>query len=325
MMFIFKNTRSTKTKIIAQGSGGIIYYVNKKKGNILGNTLQTHAIFKYLKRNNPNQIISELRSCFIENSVNINKSNGIIINKKYFNLKNILKFKYLEYLRYLYTKNKYTNNIKIYIQYPVGYINLNTFQENIFNKKQKKSNICLRIIIDITQGIVETHKANIIHGDLKPDNIVYFKQDKRWKLIDFGLSLPINPIEKKIEKLPHQYLASKAYRSLKHLKKELTHYDFSVDIFSLGIIILELVIGNINGSNYICYDKNLNTHISNIEKLIYIRKEKVVKYLLKFINIEENNLVEREKFCKIIKLALSMLNEETSLSSCEYLQLLKKI
>ena len=36
--------------------------------------------------------------------------------------------------------------------------------------------------------------------------------------------------------------------------------------------------------------KNINIHISNIEKLIYIRKEKVVKYLLKFINIEKNNL-----------------------------------
>lgn len=320
MVFIFKNTRTTKTNIIAEGTGGIIYYVTKKKRNI-----RTHAIFKYLKKNSSNQIISELRPCFIENSININKSNGIIINNKYFNLNKILKFKYLEYLRYLYRKNKYTHNIKIYIQYPVGYINLNTFQQNSFNKKQKKSNICLRIIIDITQGIFETHKANIIHGDLKPDNIVYFKEDKRWKLIDFGLSIPIILPEKKIEKLPHQYLASKAYRSLKHLKKELTHYDFSFDIFSLGIIILELLIGNINGSKYICYDKNINIHISNIENLIYVRKEKVVKYLLKYINIDEDNLHEKEKFCKILKLALSMLDEETSLSSFEYLQLLKKI
>ena len=55
---------------------------------------------------------------------------------------------------------------------------------------QGKSNLpeFLSIAIKITQGLGEIHRANIIHKDINPSNIVYNPHSKELKIIDFGIS-----------------------------------------------------------------------------------------------------------------------------------------
>jgi hypothetical protein len=35
-----------------------------------------------------------------------------------------------------------------------------------------------------------TEKMGFVHGDVKPDNFLFFQKQRRWKLCDFGLSFP---------------------------------------------------------------------------------------------------------------------------------------
>ncbi len=44
----------------------------------------------------------------------------------------------------------------------------------------------LNIIIDVIKGLKAIHKKNIIHRDIKPDNIIKFKEN--YKILDFGVS-----------------------------------------------------------------------------------------------------------------------------------------
>jgi serine/threonine protein kinase len=44
------------------------------------------------------------------------------------------------------------------------------------------------IVREILSAISYLHKQNICHRDIKPDNILYDRKEKRLKLIDFGIS-----------------------------------------------------------------------------------------------------------------------------------------
>jgi serine/threonine protein kinase len=45
-----------------------------------------------------------------------------------------------------------------------------------------------QMIEDVLETLVKIQKYNVIHTDIKPDNIVYCERDKRFKLIDWELS-----------------------------------------------------------------------------------------------------------------------------------------
>ncbi len=46
--------------------------------------------------------------------------------------------------------------------------------------------ILINIVIDIIKGLKAIHKKNIIHRDIKPDNIIKFHEN--YKILDFGVS-----------------------------------------------------------------------------------------------------------------------------------------
>lgn len=83
------------------------------------------------------------------------------------------------------------------------------------------------------------YKNNIIHTDLKPNNIlIYFNNDKlNIKIIDFGSSY--------IEGLTSKYTIVTTYT---HRAPEIfsydTNYDFKIDIWSLGVLIYEFLTDN---------------------------------------------------------------------------------
>lgn len=73
------------------------------------------------------------------------------------------------------------NEAKAYI--PLGDINLHQYIKNNQNITVEEQ---LRIINDVGNGLKEMHERDIIHLDLKPNNIV--RIDGVWKIVDFGLS-----------------------------------------------------------------------------------------------------------------------------------------
>ena len=59
-------------------------------------------------------------------------------------------------------------------------------------KKHIELSSCFQIIQEIAQGIHYLHEEHVIHGDLKPDNILF---DKLMNpvIIDFGVSIILEP------------------------------------------------------------------------------------------------------------------------------------
>lgn len=86
-------------------------------------------------------------------------------------------------------------------------------------------------LVDLLQAIKHLHDHNLIHMDIKPENI-FISHDKICKLGDFGLVIDLNKNDlKEAQEGDPKYLAPEV------LKGKFTK---AADIFSLGMTILEL-------------------------------------------------------------------------------------
>lgn len=100
----------------------------------------------------------------------------------------------------------------------------------LLQPSQVKSLMC-----QLLSGLAELHSAGFVHRDLKPANIL-IKGGKTLKITDFGLS----------RKLNSKHLTSKV-SSLAYRAPELilgsNNYNYSIDIWSAGVIFYELCTG----------------------------------------------------------------------------------
>ena len=97
--------------------------------------------------------------------------------------------------------------------------------------------IFLKIATQIAAGLNHAHANLIIHGNLKPTNVIV-QPDGHVKLIDFGLST--FPWEKENGEVPHS-IKDARYRSPEEISSgEITALS---DLFSLGAIFFELLSG----------------------------------------------------------------------------------
>lgn len=119
------------------------------------------------------------------------------------------------------------------------YINGITLK-NLVKKRGKLSLIeVVDIMKQLTSGIACAHRNNIIHRDIKPQNVMIL-DDGKIKITDFGISTALNSIEMtqtnsvmgSVHYLPPEQASGKATT-------------FKSDIYSLGIVMYELLTGAI--------------------------------------------------------------------------------
>ncbi|TNV74111.1 hypothetical protein FGO68_gene7485 [Halteria grandinella] len=102
------------------------------------------------------------------------------------------------------------------------------------------------IIAQVLQGLEFLHGHGVFHRDLKPENILFSYDEKQSsqrvpivKLADFGLAKEVGS-----QKLGQHtdYVSTRWYRA-PELLLQFTNYDQKIDIFALGCIAVELILG----------------------------------------------------------------------------------
>jgi serine/threonine protein kinase len=112
------------------------------------------------------------------------------------------------------------------------------------NLKTRPTGDLMPYFKQILQAVVECHRYDIIHRDIKLDNIV-IKRDKV-VLIDFGISLPFQSVNKnKLMDMAN----TMNYRPPECLLGIEYNYDQSIDIWAIGCVFYYLVTGNYVSTN----------------------------------------------------------------------------
>ena len=105
----------------------------------------------------------------------------------------------------------------------------------------------LNLFIQVCHAIQHAHQNCIVHGDIKPSNIMVSEHDGEPvpKVIDFGIS---KATESRIpERHPHlasaRLVGTPAYMSPEQVETEGQEIDTRSDIYSLGVLLYELLAG----------------------------------------------------------------------------------
>ncbi len=105
----------------------------------------------------------------------------------------------------------------------------------------------LRLFLDICEAVQHAHQKGIIHRDLKPGNILVADQDGApvLKVIDFGVAkATAQPLtEATVFTVQGQLVGTPAYMSPEQAGGDQEDLDTRSDIYSLGVVLYELLTG----------------------------------------------------------------------------------
>jgi aurora kinase len=110
---------------------------------------------------------------------------------------------------------------------------------DIFTSGQNLSeDIVVSVVKQLLLALKYCHDNNIIHRDVKPENVLMFK-DGQVKLTDFGLSEKVKDI--------HVSNRNDICGTVEYLAPEIflgNKYGYEIDLWTLGLLTYELLIGN---------------------------------------------------------------------------------
>ena len=180
----------------------------------------------FLAKNNKNNEVCAVKTIDKKKIFKMHGNLEIIYNEigihSRLNHKNIIK---------LYNVYEDKKQIKIIMEYA---LNGNLFDKIKKEKKGFSEKKSFTYFIQILNAINFLHKNNIIHRDIKPENILLDKNNNL-KLCDFGWSKEINVGKRST------FCGTVEYMAPEIIDNE--NYDFSVDIWSLGILLYEMLFG----------------------------------------------------------------------------------
>jgi len=97
----------------------------------------------------------------------------------------------------------------------------------------------IHIAIQICEGLAEAHRLGVVHRDLKPSNIMIDKEGNA-RILDFGIARSMKAEEIKGDSI---VIGTPEYMSPEQV--EGLELDHRTDIYSLGVVLYEMVTGNL--------------------------------------------------------------------------------
>ena len=98
-----------------------------------------------------------------------------------------------------------------------------------------EASLAMNIALDICRGLIAAHEQNIIHRDIKPQNIL-LTSDQTAKISDFGVARILEASTDYAGTITgtRRYMAPEQYEG---------SYDYRADLYSTGLILYEMFIG----------------------------------------------------------------------------------
>jgi len=102
------------------------------------------------------------------------------------------------------------------------------------------------LLADVCKGVAVAHRSNIVHRDIKPDNIMILPRDvddghERVKVVDFGIAKLKDMVAGKTLTQTGRIIGTVYYMSPEQCAAE--HLDARADVYSLGAVLYELLTG----------------------------------------------------------------------------------
>lgn len=316
-------TGSFGEHVIASIEGTLGEGITSKVLKIKDNLDIYHAV-KKLDIDCKSEIKNEISYLTIPGHKTLVRSYGLVIKEKdsetYYNTYDYLETSPLinELLRDIY-KKKIT---RVLLFQPKMGVDLRKYQNSLLREYGRdylvhtpwlKNNNFQKFIINMLSALEHLHSFNIVHRDLKNENILFDPQKDIWCLTDFGLSREVTPIE---NRYMTPQMVTLWYRSLSILKNS-TQYGTEIDLFSLGCVALEILSGEI-----LFPGEEHNQHELVSTKINW---GLIMSTDIYYTGMREKN----SQFSKIprkwVNMFFSMLYEESSKSACDYKKDFNKI
>ena len=205
-----KNGKYTALSILGKGTFGVVYRAKEEKSD---DFIAIKRVFQDKKyKNRELDILKEL------------------------NHPNIISLKH-----FFYTKvENGQNGLEIYLNCVMDYFPqtlARILSTNFQSRKQLEPFIAKLYAYQMLSSLKYLHSKNIAHRDIKPQNILVNPKNNKIKLCDFGSAKKIEQGQKSIA-----YICSRFYRA-PELIFGATDYTCQIDVWSIGCVITELVLG----------------------------------------------------------------------------------
>lgn len=130
--------------------------------------------------------------------------------------------------------------------------------ERLLEEERFNEQFCADITKQVLLALNHCHSQNIIHRDLKPENVLFeAKNSTNVRLVDFGFAKFFNP-----KKGLNEVLGTPLFIAPEILERKTYH--LSADVWSLGVIVYNMICGSEPFSG-----KDRNDLFSNIKKAEY--------------------------------------------------------
>ncbi|CAK90372.1 unnamed protein product (macronuclear) [Paramecium tetraurelia] len=176
-----------------------------------------------------------------------------------------------------------------------------TLSKMLETKGRQSENDALHIMIQLADGLQYMHNQKIIHRDIKPANIM-LKQGVP-KYIDFGFAKHFE--EEKVDQIQTVDVGSPQYMA-PELLEESGYYNQKVDVWALGIIFYQLLVGQFpwNIEQATSYQMILNIILD--DETIYFPpqipiSERIKQTIIQMLIINPDDRIDSNKLCLMLQ------------------------